>query len=139
MRIIGIHIDKSKAIFYTLETNTKGNITHIPSDFKYLVLANDTDNASVRAFQSSVHSFFDSIKPDRIAILIRQTKGRFRSAPLSFKIEGLIQCYKKVEVEFVQPMKVSGFFKKNEFSLETEHDYQEPAAKLAYFLLSGSE
>ncbi|MEO6133277.1 MAG: DUF3010 family protein [Saprospiraceae bacterium] len=139
MRIIGVHIDKSKAIFYTLEKKPNGEIFHFPSDRNYLTLTNDTDNESVRAFQSSIHSFFDSIKPDRIAILIRQTKGRFRSAPLSFKIEGLIQCYKKVEVEFVQPMKVSGYFKKNEFPLQTEHDYQEPAAKLAYYLLSGSE
>ncbi|MEP6646480.1 MAG: DUF3010 family protein [Saprospiraceae bacterium] len=138
MRITGIHIDKTKAIFYTLEKKLNGEIIHLPSDDKYLTLINDTDNASVRAFQTSVHSFFDKTQPDRIAILMRQTKGRFRSAPLSFKIEGLIQCYKKVEVEFVQPIKVSGYFKKNEFSLETEHEYQEPAAKLAYYLLSAT-
>jgi len=53
---------------------------------------------------------------------------------LSFKIEGLIQCYKKIDIEFVQPMTVSNYFKKNNFNLQLEHNYQESAAKLVYYL-----
>jgi hypothetical protein len=135
MRILGIDIDKTKAIFYVLEKSKKGKITPVKSNIKYLTMTDDTDNASIRTFQSSVHAFFDQINPDRIAILKRQTKGRFRSAPLSFKIEGLIQCYEKTNVEFFQPLTITNYFKKNEFNLEVEHDYQEPAAKLAYYIL----
>ncbi|MFA4863265.1 MAG: DUF3010 family protein, partial [Bacteroidales bacterium] len=89
MKVIGIDIDKTKAIFYGLEKDADGNIINLTGDFRYLTLNNDTDNSKVREFRSTVHSFFDDINPDRIAILKRQTKGRFKSAPLSFKIEGL--------------------------------------------------
>jgi len=136
MKVIGIDIDKTKAIFYALEKDANGNIINLTGDFKYVILSNDTDNSSVRSFQSTVHSFFETINPDRIAILKRQTKGRFKSAPLSFKIEGLIQCYKKLEIEFLPLITISTYFKKNDFNLHLEHNYQERAAKLAYFLFS---
>lgn len=136
MKVIGIDIDKTKAIFYALEKDANGNIINLTGDFKYVILNNDTDNSSVRAFQSTVHAFFETIHPDRIAILKRQTKGRFKSAPLSFKIEGLIQCYDKLEIEFLPPITVSTYFKKHDFNLQPEHNYQEMAAKLAYFLIS---
>jgi hypothetical protein len=136
MKVIGIDIDKTKAIFYALEKDANGNIINLTGDFKYVILNNDTDNSKVRALQSTVHSFFETIHPDRIAILKRQTKGRFKSAPLSFKIEGLIQCYDKLEIEFLPPITVSTYFKKHDFNLQLEHNYQEAAAKLAYFMFS---
>jgi hypothetical protein len=71
-----------------------------------------------------------------IGVDIDKTKGRFKSAPLSFKIEGLIQCYEKLEIEFLPLITISTYFKKNNFNLQLEHNYQEPAAKLAYFLFS---
>lgn len=136
MKVIGIAIDKAKAIFYALEEKGNRHLTNLTGDFKYLTLKNDTNNTSVRAYQSSIYSFFDEINPDRIAILTRQTIGRFKSAPLSFKIEGLIQCYEEIEIEFISPHKILSYFKKNEFILDLDHDYQEKAAKLAVFLLS---
>ena len=136
MKVIGIDIDKTKAIFYGLEKDADGNIINLTGDFRYLTLNNDTDNSKVREFRSTVHSFFDDINPDRIAILKRQTKGRFKSAPLSFKIEGLIQCYEKLEIEFLPPVTIYTYYKKNDFNLQLEHNYQEMAAKLAYFLFS---
>jgi len=136
MKAIGIDIDKTKAIFYVLEKDASGNITNLTGAFKYVILSNDTDNSAVRAFQSAVHAIFDDIHPDRIAILKRQTKGRFKAAPLSFKVEGLIQCYEKLEIEFFPLITISTHFKKNNFDLQLEHNYQERAAELAYFLLS---
>jgi len=136
MRVIGIEIDKTKTIFYALETDAHGNLVPLPGKLRFLILENDTENHSVRAFQSNIHSYFDGLHPDRIAILKRQTKGRFKSSPLSFKIEGLIQCYKKVEVEFIQPMAVSSYFKKHEFDLTPEFEYQIPAAKLASYMIA---
>lgn len=134
MKVIGIHIDKTKAIFCVIEKDGYGAIKNLTGEFRYLVLKNDTDNSFVREFQSNVHSFFNDINPDRIVILARQTKGRFRSAPLSFKIEGLIQCYEEIDVEFVSGPKMGAFYKKNDFDLPIEFDYQEAAAKVAYYL-----
>lgn len=136
MRAIGIDIDKTKTIFYVLEKDIDGNLVPLSVRLKHLTLENDTDNTSLRSFQSNLYSFFDELQPDRIAILKRQTKGRFKSSPLSFKIEGLIQCYEPVEVEFVQPMAVSSYFKKYEFDLTPEFEYQIPAAKLARYMLA---
>jgi hypothetical protein len=136
MRVIGIDIDKIKIIFYALETDTSGNQVPLSGSLKYLTLEDDTNNSSVRAFQSRIHAFFDELHPARIAILKRQTTGRFKSSPLSFKIEGLIQCYQKVEVEFIQPMAVSGYFKKHAFNIIPEFEYQIPAAKLASYMLA---
>ncbi|MFZ1676753.1 MAG: DUF3010 family protein [Saprospiraceae bacterium] len=138
MKVIGIDIDKTKAIFYVLEEDGHGNLKNRTGNFRSLTLNDDTDNASIRTFQSTIHAFFDKINPDRIGILKRQTKGRFRSAPLSFKIEGLLQCYEQIDIEFVQPMSVSSFFKKNDFMLDLEFDYQEDAAKLAWYMLKSN-
>ena len=136
MKVIGIAIDKSKAVFYALEKKENGNLINVTGETKFLTLKDDTNNASVRAFQSQIYSFFDDINPDRIAILTRQTKGRFKSSPLSFKIEGLIQCYEEIDIEFISPHKILSYFKKNEFILDLEHEYQEKAAKLAYYLIA---
>jgi hypothetical protein len=134
MKVIGIQIDKAKAIFYVVEKDGYSAIKNQKADFKFLVLKNDSDNSEVRKFQSDVHSYFNETNPDRIAILSRQTKGRFRSAPLSFKIEGLIQCYEEIDVEFVSGPKMNAFYKKNDFDLPLEFDYQETAAKVAYYI-----
>ena len=138
MKVIGIDIDKTKAIFYILEKDANGSILNLKGDFRYLNLSNDTDNQAVREFQSTVYAIFDDMHPDRIAIVKRQTKGRFKASPLSFKIEGLIQCYEKLEIEFFPLITISTHFKKNNYELQLEHSYQERAAKLAYFLLSDS-
>ena len=139
MKVIGIAIDKAKAVFYALEKKDDDRLINRTGEFKFLTLKNDTDNSAIRTFQSSIFSFFDDIQPDRIAILTRQTKGRFKSAPLSFKIEGLIQCYEEIDIEFVSPHKILSYFKKNEFILDLEYEYQEKAARLAYYLISQSE
>ncbi len=136
MKVIGIHIDKIKAICVVLETDGYDGIKILSAQCKIFILKNDMDNVSVRAFQEEMHSWFDNIQAERIVILARQTKGRFRSAPLSFKIEGLIQCYEEIDIEFVSGPKVTAFFRKNDFDLSPEFDYQESAAKVAYFLLS---
>lgn len=139
MKVIGIDIDKAKAIFFILERDGKGSILDLTGEMKSVTLSDDMDNSKVRAFQSTVHSFFDDIKPDKIGLLSRQSKGRFKAASLSFKIEGLIQCYQKVEIEFLSPQKLKAFFKKNDFDLVPEHSYQEDAAKLAYYMLVNSD
>jgi len=136
MTVIGIDIDKSKAIFYTLEKKSDGEIVQINEGRKSLSLVNGIDNAQVRAFKTGIHEFFDEIKPQKISMLSRQTKGRFKAASVSFKIEGLIQCYDKIEVEFVSPQTVKAFIKKNPLIFNLDFNYQEDAAELAYYMLS---
>lgn len=134
MKTIGIDIDNDRAIFYILEENNS-TIKNITNDFKYIKLSDDRDNNEVREFQSVIFSHFDSINPDKIAILTRQGKGKFASSSLSFKIEALIQCYPKVNIDFVSPQALTSYYKKNTFDITLSHNYQDKAAKLAKFLL----
>jgi len=134
MKTIGIEIDNDRAIFFVLHTTdeTSKNITN---DFKQLKLNDDKDNNEIREFQSVIFTHFDSINPDRIAILTRQGKGKFASSSISFKIETLIQCYTKVNIEFVSPQALNIFYKKNIFDIDTSHNYQEKAAKISKYLI----
>jgi uncharacterized protein (DUF1330 family) len=135
MKVIGIEIDKSKVIFYAIEVDG-GEIINLTGDFKSLALKNDTDNVEVINFKETVHTFFDDINPDMIAIVARQTKGRFKSSTISFKLEGLLQIYDKIGIEFVSPQKLTAYYKNHPFPIAVQHSYQENAAKLAYYLLN---
>ena len=134
MKVIGIEIDNNRAIFFALEEvgTAKKNITN---NFKQLKLNDDKNNSEIKEFQSIVFSYFDSINPNRIAILSRQGKGPYASSSTSFKIEALIQCYTKKNIEFVSPKGLITFYDKNEFDVEISHIYQEKAAKLSNSLL----
>lgn len=135
MITIGIEIDKNKAICFVLEKDASGSYINRTGKFKYLVLKDDKENSQVRDFQSTIFTFFNERNPDSIALLSRQSKGEYASSPLSFKIEGLIQCYTNYEVEIISPQTVTAFFKKNPLSVTFDHKYQERAARLANFLI----
>lgn len=135
MKTIGIEIDNDRAIFFVLEQNAD-SVYNVTNSFKYLKINDDKDNNEVRNFQSLIFTHFDNINPDRIAVLTRQSKGPYSSSALSFKIEGLIQCYTKKEIEFISPQTLNSFYKKNEFDIKLDHNYQEKAAKLSNYLLN---
>lgn len=135
MKSIGIEIDKKRAICFALEKDDQGTYINLTGKFKYLDINDDQDNFEIQNFQSTIHTFFENINPDRIAIISRHTKGKFASSPLSFKLEGLIQCYSKVNVEFVPKATLTAHYKKNSFTTTHAHNYQENAAKLANYLL----
>jgi hypothetical protein len=136
MKVIGIDIDKKRAIFIALEKDANGNISNITEKSKFLEIKDDQNNDEIASFKKNIHSIFNEIIPSRIAIITRQTKGRFSASPYSFKLEALIQCYSKIPVEFVSPQALNAFYKKNEFELPFENKYQENALKLANFLLA---
>lgn len=135
MKVIGIDIDKKRAIYMALEKDASGNILNITGKSKFLEVKDDHDNDEITSFMNNIHSFFNKINPSRIAIITRQTKGRFSASPYSFKLEALIQCYTKIPIEFVSPQALSAFYKKNEFNLPFDNKYQENALRLANFLL----
>lgn len=136
MKVIGIDIDKKRAIFVALEKDNQGNIVNITGKSKFIELKDDQDNLEVKTFLKNIHSYFDAIKPERIAIITRQTKGRFSASPYSFKLEGLIQCYPTINIEFASPQALNAHYKKHEFSLVFDNKYQENAIRLANYLLS---
>lgn len=136
MKVIGIEIEKKRAICFALELDSQGTYVNLTGKFKYLEIKDDQNNQEVKDFQSTIHSFFNSINADKIAIITRQTKGRFSSSTLSFKMEGLIQCYDKIEIEFVSPRTLSAYYKKNPLIIPFENTYQENALKLANYLLN---
>ncbi len=135
MKAIGIDIDKKRAICYALEKDKQDNVINITGKQKFIEVKDDIDNAQIRNFAQVIHAYFDEISPATIAILTRQTKGRFSASPYSFKLEGLIQCYDKINIEFITPQALNAFYKKNELKLTCENKYQENAMKLANYLL----
>ena len=116
MKTIGIDIDKKKAICVALEIDNDGNFHNITGSKKYFEVTDDRDANELRDFMSQLHSYFDSINLDKMAIVTRQTKGRFSASPFSFKLEGLIQLYSK-EIEFITPQALNSYYKKNELKL----------------------
>lgn len=136
MKVIAIDIDSSRVIFYAVERLEDGSFTNITGDFKSITVKDDYDNEEIREFQSTIHSFFDNLNPDRIGLIKRMTKGKFAASPVSFKLEGLIQCYKNRNIEFVSPITLTAHFKKNPFTLATQFNYQTNVARLAQYLFS---
>ena len=135
MKSIGIDIDKKRAICFALEKDSQGTSINLTGKFKYLAIEDDRDNLEIQSFQSTIHTFFENINPDRIGIISRQVKGRFVASPLSFKLEGLIQCYKNVNIEFISKPTLTAYYKKNHFNISYDNSYQENAARLANYLL----
>ena len=135
MIVIAIDIDKAKAIYCVLEQDANGGISILKVDSPFMTLIDDKDSLGVRKFQSALFSFFDGIKPDIIVVLARQMKGRFKAASVSFKIEALIQSYKKVNVSFLAPQTLKAYFKKHDVDMSIEYGYQEDAVKCGYYIL----
>ena len=136
MKVIGIEIDKKRAIYFALEKDSAGTYTNLTGKSKYLEIKDDHDNREIKNFQSTIHAFFNSINPEAIAIITRQTKGKFSASPFSFKIEGLIQCYDAIDIEFISPQTLSAFYKKNTLTVAFDNKYQENALKLSNYLLN---
>ncbi|MDP3451781.1 MAG: DUF3010 family protein [Bacteroidales bacterium] len=136
MRVIGIEIDKKRVTCFALEQDSQEAYINLTGNFKYLEIKDDQDNGQIRSFQSAIYTFFNSINPDVIAIIARQPKGRFSSSTFSFKLEGLIQCYDRVEIEFVSPRTLAAYYKNNSFSVLFDNNYQENVAKLAYYIFN---
>lgn len=135
MKTIGIEISKKKAICVAISKNQDGSYSNITGKRKSFELEDDRNAEELYNFINELHSYFDSINPDKIGIVTRQTKGKFAASPISFKIEGLVQLYKKTTIDFVSPQALTAYFKKNELPLELDHKYQEKAMKLAVFLV----
>ncbi|WP_299178713.1 DUF3010 family protein [uncultured Chryseobacterium sp.] len=136
MKVIAIDIDSSKVILFALEQIDDGTLTNITGNFRSITVKDDYNNEEIREFQATIHSFFDNINPNKIGVIKRMTKGKFSASPVSFKLEGLIQCYKNCDVEFVSPSTLTAYYRKNTFCVVTQYNYQTNSARLAQYLIS---
>ncbi|SEM00671.1 Protein of unknown function [Aquimarina amphilecti] len=135
MKVIGIEIDKKRAICMVLSKDEQNNYVNLTGTNKYVEIKDDQNNHDIQVFAEKIHDFFDSIQPDHIAIITRQTKGKFAAAAVSFKLEALIQCYSKTPMSFVSKQTLTAYYKKNELPIVYDNAYQENATRLAAYLL----
>jgi hypothetical protein len=134
MKVIGITINKNEIISAVLE-NKNGSITDL-TERRKILLENDDDSQNLCEFKEIIHSYFDTINPDKIAIVKRATNGKFISAPISYKIEGLIQIYKTKKVVLISPKTIKAFISKNKLPFVPKFNRQLEAYELAMFILN---
>lgn len=137
MKAIGIQIKSSEAILVVLEKDEKGNIFQTTESSKYGISDPSKPN-QIKQFRDQINSAFDSIYPSRIGIVSRNANGKGQRAPspISFKLEGIIQLYEKLEIEIIWPQTTIAYFKTNPKVLKANNKYQEDAFDLAYYLIN---
>ncbi|MDD5361080.1 MAG: DUF3010 family protein [Ignavibacteria bacterium] len=135
MKTIGIDISGTEAILVALSKDRLGNVSEIQTDVKKIKLNNDQDSSDVIEFRDLIHTYFDGIGPDKIGIIKRNCKGTHSASPLSFKLEGLIQCYGSSQITFVHPLTLKAFYKNEPLPLKSKYNYQLDALQIAYYLL----
>ena len=134
MIVCGIEIKGSEAIFSVLRAN-KRSILDITGNFKKLKLKDDKNCQEVKSFLETIKSHFNSLSPDRIAIIQRNKSGGFAGGAVSFKIEGLIQTYESRNVTLVSPHTLKKFARDKNPTLPPVNKYQNGACLLALYLL----
>lgn len=135
MKTLGIDINGNTAVFCAIIDNN--GIKDITGKMTKLELKNDENSHEIHEFVDVIHSHFNEMQFDKIAILKRakSLKAKFPVSPISFKLEGLIQTFKGTDILFVAPQTISAFFKKNKNVFKPNYGYQNSAAELAYYLL----
>ncbi len=136
MKAIGIQIKGAEAIVVVLDKDINGNIfqTNESSKFK---IDDASINNQVKQFRDQINTTFDSVSAKRIGIVARNAKGKGDRAPspISFKLEGIIQLYDKLDIEFVWPQTTTAYYKKNVVTIKPKHVYQSDAFDVAYYLI----
>ncbi|MFD2564962.1 DUF3010 family protein [Aquimarina rubra] len=135
MKVIGIEIDKKRAICVVVSKDDQDTYTNHTGKTKYVEIKDDQNNQEIQNFLKEIHELFDTVQPDQIAIISRQTKGKFAAAAVSFKLEALIQCYQKTTVSFVSKQTLTAYYKKNKLPVAFDNAYQENATRLAAYVL----
>jgi hypothetical protein len=136
MKVIGIQIKSKEAILVVLEKDTTGNITQTNECAKFKI-DDPTKPNQVKQFRDQTNAAFDSIGASQIGIVARNANGKGDRAPspISFKLEGIIQLYDKIEVELVWKQTTSAYFKKNAKLTTPKNKYQEDALDVALYLI----
>lgn len=135
MKVLGIEIKGNCAIFCAIEKQEELN--DITGKIKKLEIKDDEKGSEIHEFVDVLHSHFDSMQFDKIAILkrVKSLKAKYPPAPISFKLEGLIQMYKNKDISFVSPQTLRAYFKKNHNPFTPKYAYQRHSSELAVYLL----
>lgn len=112
MKFCGVDIKSKEAILAIVENDDDGNIFHLHSDSKKLILYDDRDCKSVEVLHEAIKAFATDHNLSGFVIKTRQTKGVMGAGGITFKIEGLFQL-SGVQVDFVSPQALSKIAKKN--------------------------
>jgi hypothetical protein len=136
MKALGIQIKSTGAILVVLKKDAASSITQTDECTKFEI-ADIYDSQQVRRFRDQINVALETIKPTKVGICKRNAngKGKMAPSPASFKLEGIIQLYDKIEIEFVAPQTVQAFLKKNPCPTNPKNKYQQDAFDLAYLLL----
>jgi len=137
MKVIGIQIKSAEAIVVILEKKVNGDISQTNESAKFDI-SEPNNPEQIKQFRDQINSAFDSINASRIGIVARNANGKGQRAPspISFKLEGIIQLYDKVEIEIVWPQTTIAYFKKHPKTAKSKNKYQEDAFDLAYYLIN---
>lgn len=137
MKTIGIQIKSAVAILVVLEKDATGNIMQTEESSKFKI-DDPTNPNQVRQFRDQINAAFDLIGASRIGIVARNANGKGDRAPspISFKLEGIIQLYDKVDIEQVWKQTTIAYFRKNEKTGSAKNRYQDDAYDVAYYLIS---
>lgn len=135
MKTLGIDISGNTAFLCALDESDY--LIDITGKMTKVELKNDEDSKEVHEFTEVLHSLFNEMQFDLIGIIKRpkSLRAKFPVSPISFKLEGLIQTYREVEITFVSPQTLSAYYKKNKLGINPKYAYQKSATKLAYYLL----
>lgn len=136
MKVLGIDIKGNCAIFCAINEN--GKLNDVTGKMTKIELKDDENGEEIHEFVDVLHSHFDEMQFDRIAIIKRakSLKTKFPPSPISFKLEGLIQMYKDTKIEFIAPQSIQAFLKKNENSFKAKYAYQKASSELGFYLLN---
>jgi hypothetical protein len=135
MVVCAIDIAGKEARFSVLQA-IDGQITDVTGDFKKLSIENDEESESVKSFFETYTAHMDSINPDVIAVLKRFKAGDFASSAMTFKIEGILQLYKRKDVQMISPATIRAFKKRKPIVGTPKFKYQKEAFELAFYILN---
>jgi hypothetical protein len=108
----GIELKGTEAIFVVVELTDTA--THTDVAIKKIPLGNTENCADIRSFKEAVETFFMDNSVEKVFIKKRATKGKFAGGSDTFKMEGMIQLIKEVEVNLLPSQTVSAYGKKHE-------------------------
>lgn len=131
MPLCGVEIKGSEAIFAIVDL-VDGNLIHLTTETKRIVLADDDQAANVRSFAELVAGFLRDNKLTGIAIKKRGKKGEFAGGPTTFKIEGVFQMLREATVDLVAAPTIAAQDRKHGFPTpDTLNKYQIEAFRTA--------
>lgn len=134
----GIDIAARRAIFVFLRREAE-DIVDLTGRHSQLKIDNADHPAEVRGFCRAAHAIFDSLQPDRIAIVQRKKSGHFAAGGTTFKLEGLLQLYRPVDVTIIPAAELRRFCREQRPALAPRFSYQKNAYLLARRLLAEYE